>query len=92
MLIHLILAGTWFGVGMGLIIWHALHPEENTLRILGTSWSAGWIGILLALYNIARWWSFRSRPIDSASRLPPPLHREPLHEEFRFDDPVDRKD
>jgi hypothetical protein len=53
--INLFLAAVWLGVGVFLIVWQQLHPENRALTIWGSNVSLGWFGLVLALYNIVRW-------------------------------------
>jgi hypothetical protein len=57
--LNLYLAVFWLVLGVGLVAWHWLDPETQTLRIRGTDWSPGWLGIVLAVYNLVRWRSIR---------------------------------
>jgi hypothetical protein len=58
--LNLFLAVFWLVLGAGLVVWHWLDPQSQFLRIRGTDWSPGWFGIVLALYNLVRWYSIRS--------------------------------
>jgi hypothetical protein len=59
-MINLILAFVWLGLGLFLVTWHWLHPEDRALRIWNSDISLGWFAIVLALYNLIRWWIHRS--------------------------------
>src|SRR5919108_2469712 len=59
-MVNLLMALCWFAVGCLLLTWHALHPERRILTIGNTGISIGWFALLLAAYNLARWWSIRS--------------------------------
>ncbi len=88
----LILAAAWLVIGAGLVIWSQLHPEAPGLQIRGTSLSAGWLFLLLAAYNLVRWWAARAARAarnvqDEAARRRPfnrqtTLERNPV---FDFD-------
>ncbi len=55
---YLYFAVTWILGGVGILIWHALEPGTTQGKIGGIS--LGWVALLLGLYNLARWWSWRS--------------------------------
>ena len=57
--LNLVLAFLWLLLGGGLVVWHWLNPEDLRLRFWG-SLSVGWAFLVLALYNVARWWSAQS--------------------------------
>lgn len=58
--LNLFLAVFWLVLGVGLVTWHWLYPEQQGLRIRGTDWSPGWLGIVLGIYNLVRWQSVRA--------------------------------
>jgi hypothetical protein len=60
-MIYLLLMVFWLFVGLFLVGWHRLHPEIRGFRIWGTDISLGWFAILLAVYNLVRWWSGKSQ-------------------------------
>lgn len=93
--LHLIMTFFWFLVGTGLLAWHALHPQDARLGIWGSSVSVGWIGLLLGLYNLARWWSLHSaarlqQEIARRQRTQPATYHteEPVNPEFDFSKPL----
>jgi hypothetical protein len=57
--LHLFLAFFWliFGVGWILLARGRLPGAQWT--ILGTNLSVGWVGLILAFYNLVRWWTIR---------------------------------
>jgi hypothetical protein len=57
---NLFMAILWLAFCGLLFGWHALHPDSQALRIGGSGPSLGWAALVLALYNLARWWSQRS--------------------------------
>lgn len=61
MILHLLMAILWLALGVGMIVWQWMHPEVPGMRILDTELSSGWLGMLLAGYNFARWWTVRVR-------------------------------
>ncbi len=82
-MLNLFLAVTWLILGVAWLSWHWSHPEDRSSNIV----AAGWFAVLLALYNLARWWIRRSaaatrRAVEEAQRraedhqrphpLPPP--------------------
>lgn len=58
--VNLMMAVFWVILGVPMVIYHWLHPGAAFDNILGTGISAGWLCIVLGLYNVARWWSARS--------------------------------
>ncbi|HXG13369.1 MAG TPA: hypothetical protein VNK04_26665 [Gemmataceae bacterium] len=58
--LNLYLAVFWLVLGVGLVLFHQMNPDDPTLRLRGTDWSPGWLGIVLAVYNLARWYSLRA--------------------------------
>jgi len=91
---NLIMAVFWLLLAATVFGWQWRHPDGATLTISGTGISFGWLGVVLGLYNLARWWSGRlaqrrrqmeaderrrrTRPIES--RQPPGV----VHPEFNF--------
>jgi hypothetical protein len=57
---HLIMAGLWLILGGVLIAWQMQHPGAKALTILGTGISFGWLALVLALYDLVRWWNRRT--------------------------------
>jgi hypothetical protein len=65
-MLHLFMAALWLIAGAALLAWQAAHPEARGMTIWGSNVSLGWVALVLALYNLARWWSMRSatnRPV-----------------------------
>jgi hypothetical protein len=59
--LNLFLALLWLVFGVGLIVWHALTNDPNWRVTVGeANFSLGWAAVLLALYNLVRWWSAQS--------------------------------
>ncbi len=58
--VKLLVAVFWLLVGGSLIFWQWIQPGKTFLTLGNTGISAGWLAILLALYNFIRWWSGRS--------------------------------
>jgi hypothetical protein len=56
---NLFLAGIWTVLGVSLIFYDLLVPGGGAWRIFDTNISLGWIALILAGYNIVRWWSRR---------------------------------
>lgn len=82
--------------GAGMLLWDWVHPGAPALRIRWTNWSAGWLLLLLALYNLARWWAGRSaRHAEQAlaqARRPREARPRPAREPdtaFDFTEPAD---
>jgi hypothetical protein len=89
---NLYLSGVWLVLGVALLLWHGTHPDDPTFRLRGTDWSPGWAGVVLAVYNLVRWYSLRAagrandRGGESSQRLPDDKGgRRPIHPEFDFD-------
>lgn len=59
---NLILALVWLVVGVGILAWQYLAPDDpRALRLIIhigdiPPFSAGWVALLLAAYNVVRWW------------------------------------
>jgi hypothetical protein len=64
---NLIMAAFWFLLAAALLGWQWLHPEDGQWTIRGTNISFGWLAVILALYNIARWWSRRSANVNEGA-------------------------
>ena len=52
------LAFIWLLVGIGFIVYHAVTADPRW-RIGSTGLSLGWAALVIAVYNLARWWVFR---------------------------------
>lgn len=57
---NLFMAVFWLFLGVGLVVYHGLNPDEPFLRLRGFDFSPGWLAIFLAMYNLVRWWGSRS--------------------------------
>jgi hypothetical protein len=57
--INLILAIVWL-LGAAVVFAYEMQTGDRGLRIRGTDLSMGWLLLVLALYNLARWLSIRS--------------------------------
>jgi hypothetical protein len=57
---HLIFALIWLAVSLALFALPLLHPRGMAVTLGPTGVSAGWIALLLCLYNLVRWWSARA--------------------------------
>jgi hypothetical protein len=81
---NLALAILWFLGGVALIAWHSYTGEQNwRLRVGDYPLSPGWLMLLLAVYNVVRWWGIRSaRAEQRAFQLALASRRDP-----RFRDP-----
>jgi hypothetical protein len=61
MLFNLIMCVLWLLVGAALLITgYTTGRWYLTVNLGGGSFSGGWLALILALYNLARWWSVRS--------------------------------
>jgi hypothetical protein len=72
---NLFLAVFWLVLGASLFIWRWLSPDATQFRFEPFGVSAGWVALLLAVYNLLRWtfyYAARTRsPQLSSTRLPP---------------------
>jgi hypothetical protein len=57
--IHLLLALIWLLGGTALLAYQ-YFTGDKVLYIRGTNLSLGWLLLVLALYNVLRWWQVRS--------------------------------
>jgi hypothetical protein len=94
--LNLVLCIVWLALGAGLLLYGWLNPKAPRWDLFGTGISAGWLALVLALYNLARWWGIRSavaqrrraqeaekqrRQAMARPKLPPPAEPDP---NFRF--------
>ncbi len=102
-MINLILAIFWFGIGAALLGSRWLFPDQQGLLPHGAGDSAGWLAVVMGVYNVARWWlrrPNRSRPRSTVEELRQRLHsrrssREPAGEpdpNFIFTDDPSKND
>jgi hypothetical protein len=81
---HLLLAVFWLFLGAMLLLVPRFYPEAPDLTIRGIDISAGWVAVVLALYNVVRWWALlasargRARN-DAGARRPMGRHPTPHH-------------
>jgi hypothetical protein len=88
------LAIFWLVVGVVWILYDYSSGGNGAFSIPGLGWSAGWVCVLLAVYNFMRWWSRRVSSRTDAQyrtrrdylRNPPPVRREPPDPNFNFTD------
>jgi hypothetical protein len=94
---HLIMAAAWLVGGVAILV---ADPPDLRMRLGGVNLSAGWAALVLAAYNLVRWWSLRSsyqrrRAAEEMARHRPGRRRgEPEPErnpDFVFDDPPAEK-
>jgi hypothetical protein len=92
--LNLILSCFWLLLGLALLAWPKLNPQPDgpDWTILNTGIPAGWIAIVLGVYNLVRWWSIRSRAALRRAdeegflrRQPRPSHRPPQEPDPTFD-------
>jgi hypothetical protein len=57
--LNLIMGVLWLLLGGALLVFSWTDPVRAP-RLWETNISIGWVGIVLALYNFARWWNRRS--------------------------------
>jgi hypothetical protein len=92
MIYNLILAVLWLLLGLALLVGHVLFTEHAfRASVLGVP--AGWLALVLAAYNLLRWWvhyAARRRPPPALISRPRPA-REPAPRvpdpTFDFTDP-----
>ena len=92
MAISWMLALVWLAIGAA-ILWY--DPPQFRIAIGSGSFSTGWAALVLAAYNLVRWWSYKSaqarrREAQQAPTSTPGRSaggREPEYNpEFQFDD------
>ncbi|MBV9121845.1 MAG: hypothetical protein JO112_00625 [Planctomycetes bacterium] len=93
--LSLVLAVFWLLVSLILFLWPVFHPGAKMPTLYG--FSMGWLGLLMMLYNLLRWWSRRAfraerRLLEEEGRRPqrpvnPPPAREP-DPNFNFTEPT----
>ncbi len=59
-MVNLFMAVLWLILAGAAFVWQYLHPGDRAFTLFGSGNSFGWLGIVLALYNLARWWSSRA--------------------------------
>jgi hypothetical protein len=64
---NLFLALLWFLGGIALLAYDRINGDVR-LRISGTDLSFGWLLLVLAAYNLVRWWSLRSYRMEQQAR------------------------
>jgi hypothetical protein len=72
---NLFLAGIWAVLGLCLLVYHALQPDNQMAFNIGnTHVSLGLVALALAAYNLLRWWGRRAshlarRPREDTKRI-----------------------
>ena len=66
---NLMFAILWLVLSVGLFALPWLDPQGRSLTIGNTNISAGWFGLLLFLYNLARWWIARNNAATREAAL-----------------------
>ncbi len=62
MTLRLFTAAMWLLLAAVIFAWEWAHPPDRLGGgILGTQLSLGWVALILGVYNLAYWWSTRSR-------------------------------
>jgi hypothetical protein len=59
-MVNLFLAVLWLVLSSVFFAWEWTQPNSHAPRIWGSNVSVGWIAVVLAVYNLARWWSSQS--------------------------------
>jgi hypothetical protein len=58
---NLFFALAWLLAGVGILVWqYTTHAQSLFIWIGDTPVSAGWFALVLAVYNVVRWWSVRA--------------------------------
>jgi hypothetical protein len=70
--LNLILSVTWLIIGGGLLIYRQLHPEIHDTYADSFAFNGGIFGLVLAAYNLVRWWSSRALARHRAKSQPRP--------------------
>ena len=73
--LNLFMGAFWLLLGGALVVYTWVDPI-GAPRVWDTNISIGWVGIVLALYNFARWWSSRSLARDQRAMLEARMRRE----------------
>jgi hypothetical protein len=73
--LNLILCFMWLIIGAGLLIYRELHPEIRGTPPENVALWGGGLGLLLSVYNLARWWSSRALAKHRARLNPQPERR-----------------
>jgi hypothetical protein len=97
-MINLVMAVLWAIAGVLLLGWQLSRPEFGRPTLWSSDLLPGWVALLLALYNLVRWWSVLSKPgrtFDATSRSDTRAH-EPEREpdptfNFNRESPPDRQ-
>jgi hypothetical protein len=93
-LFHLVMAVVWLVLGVAILI---TDPPGLRLTPFGLDLSLGWFALLLAGYDLARWWSLRlsyqrRRAAEKTeqqrpARRPPETAEPERNPDFIFEDP-----
>lgn len=60
MYVNLVLMVVWLAVGVALLLWQWVNPQNPYANFWGSGLSVGWVAILLAVYNLVRWCADRA--------------------------------
>ena len=71
-------------IGVTLIVYHWLNPEQEFLRLRWIDVSPGWLAVVMAAYNLIRWWGGRSAERSRS------FEEEVLERRRRAREPLDR--
>lgn len=81
-MINLFLAFFWLILGSVLLYrFYFGEGDRMHLTILQTRISLGWLALLLAFYNVARWWGQRLTDRDRQAIARAAVHPHPPHEQ-----------
>ncbi|HLJ94584.1 MAG TPA: hypothetical protein VKU02_15460, partial [Gemmataceae bacterium] len=59
-MVHWLMALCWFILASVLLAWQWSDPAAPSAYIWGTQFAAGWLAVVMALYNLLRGWLGRS--------------------------------
>jgi hypothetical protein len=85
---HLVMAGVWLVIALGLLSVADTNPDSPYLRLPGTGLPALWLVFALVFYNLLRWWRIQARTMAGAarSRRRTEQHGSPPNPDFDFSD------
>lgn len=79
---NLILAFFWMALAIALVIYERTSGDTR-FTIRGTNISFTWLLVLLAVYNLFRWWGIRSYQAEQRALRNAEANRERLRDQHR---------